>query len=92
MNAEFLKKFIGVAQDVDQCRDWSSLVAADVGNSALKQSLRHREDPLPFEIFAACLAKLVNLVAERSFRHAKFPRTLFYCCSRFQIIEAQTPR
>jgi hypothetical protein len=34
----------------------------------------------------------VNFVAERSFRHAKFPRTLFYCCSRFQIIEAQTSR
>jgi hypothetical protein len=58
----------------------------------LKQRFRHREDPLAFEIFAACFAKLVNFVAERSFRHAKFPRTLFYCCSRFQIIEAQTSR
>jgi len=79
MNAEFLKKFIGVAQDIDQCRNRSSLVAANVGNSGLKQSLRHREDALAFEIFAVCFAKLVNFVAERSFRHAKFPRTLFYC-------------
>jgi hypothetical protein len=58
----------------------------------LKQSFRHREDPLAFEIFAAYLAKLVNFVAERSFRHAKFPHTLFYCCSRFQIIEARMLR
>ena len=50
IHAKLIENVPGIVQHVHEVRDWSPLVAADVGNAGLQQRLGHSKNRLALEL------------------------------------------
>ena len=73
MHAELVEHVLGVGQNVHQMRDRRALIAADIRDAGLQQSLGDGENAFAAKDFALAKLEILDLASERAFRHRAPP-------------------